>query len=54
MVRIIVVVDIGLEREKLTYMVISSFSIVAHKNRNDFDRAKLVCQRTNPAAWGSN
>ncbi|KAI7874724.1 S-adenosyl-L-methionine-dependent methyltransferase [Lichtheimia hyalospora FSU 10163] len=30
------------------------FSIVAHKNRNDFDRAKLVCQRTNPAAWGPN
>ncbi|KAG2224378.1 hypothetical protein INT45_006778 [Circinella minor] len=27
------------------------FQIVANKNRNDFDRAELICNRTNPESW---
>ncbi|ORY97447.1 S-adenosyl-L-methionine-dependent methyltransferase [Syncephalastrum racemosum] len=29
------------------------FQIVCNKNRNAFDRAKLICNRTNPKSWTS-
>ncbi|KAG0750448.1 hypothetical protein G6F23_000176 [Rhizopus arrhizus] len=29
------------------------FQIVANKNRNSFDRAALICNRTNPSSWTS-
>ncbi|KAG2190062.1 hypothetical protein INT46_005197 [Mucor plumbeus] len=29
------------------------FQITANKNRNSFDRAQLICNRTNPTAWKS-
>lgn len=44
----------------LSWSVISSrqgsatcFQITANKNRNSFDRAQLICNRTNPTAWNS-
>lgn len=29
------------------------FQITANKNRNSYDRAQLICNRTNPTAWKS-